>query len=93
MRMAALLLVVALTLHSEPAAAQSATNDAAPIDGFPLPLDVSPPADTEKPRFFVPPPLTAPPGGCAAAFDCRVQVIGAIQRNGAIVLNATALKW
>ena len=61
--------------------------------GFPLPLDPAPPADTGKPRLFVPPAEAAPPTGCAAAFDCRVRVIGAIQHNGAVEFNARILKW
>ena len=73
--------------------AQSAAIDAAPVDGFPAPLDLPAPADTAKPRFFVLPPVTPPPEGCAAAFDCRVRVIGAIQHDGAVELNTTILKW
>ena len=75
------------------AAAQSAAPGTIAIEGFPLPLDLPPPADTGKPRFFVPPPASPPPGGCAVAFDCRVRVIGTVQRNGAVELNATMLKW
>ena len=70
----------------------SAVAGDAAVAGFPLPLDLSPPADTGKPRLFVPPP--APPqAGCAAAFDCRLRVIGAMRRNGAVELNASILKW
>jgi len=61
--------------------------------GFPLPLDPAPPADTGKPHLFVPLPDAAPPTGCAAAFDCGIRVIGAIQHNGAVEFNARILKW
>jgi hypothetical protein len=55
-------------------------------------LELPPPADTDKPHLFGL-PLLPPPMGCAAAFDCRVRVVGTVQHNGAVVLNATAFKW
>jgi hypothetical protein len=76
-----------------PATAQAVSDNVAAVEGFPLPLGLPPPADTGKPSLFVPPPLTSPPAGCAAAFDCRVRVIGAIQRNGAVVLDTSVLRW
>jgi hypothetical protein len=91
MRWIAAILTVMLALSGGPASAQQVQ----PITegaGFPLPIDPSPPADTGKPRLFVPPP--APPAaGCAVAFDCRLKVIGEIRRNGAVELNASILKW
>jgi hypothetical protein len=31
--------------------------------------------------------------GCAPAPSCRVRLLGAVERNGAVTLEATALKW
>jgi len=87
--MIAVLGCAVLALSAGAAAADPAAGGA----GFPLPLDPAPPADTGKPRLFVPPADAAPPTGCAAAFDCRVRVVGAIQHNGAVELNASVLKW
>jgi len=96
--MAAVIAVIGSVLGGGTAPAQPATSDPAARDmvaaeGFPLPLDLPPAAETGKPRFFVAPPVTPPASGCAASFDCRVRVIGAIERNGAVELNATAFKW
>jgi hypothetical protein len=76
-------------LAGSPAVAQQAQ----PSAGFPLELGVPPPADTGKPRFFAPPVELSPPPGCAAALDCRLRVIGAVQHNGAVELNAALFKW
>jgi hypothetical protein len=91
-RMAAAIVVAVLAAGSVPATAQSAASEMT-AEEFLLPLGLSSPADTGKPRFFVLPPVMPPPSGCAASFDCRVRVIGAIQYNGAVELNATMLKW
>ena len=82
-----------LTAQGMPAAAQAVSDNIAAAEGFPLPLGLPSPADTGKPSLFVPPPLPPPPTGCAAAFDCRIRVIGAIQRDGAVELNTSILKW
>jgi hypothetical protein len=82
----------ALGLCGGPATAQSSSNPATTTDGFPLPLN-PPPFTTGTPQFYVHPQVTPPPEGCAAAFDCRVQLLGAIQHNGAVELNAAILKW
>lgn len=87
------MIVATLALWAGPAAAQTAPHETATIQGSTLWLDLTPPANTGKPRLFVPPPVVPPPSGCAAALDCRVRIIGAVQRNGAIELNATAFKW
>ena len=84
---------VVFALGAGVATAQPPARETAAGTGFPLPLDPAPPADTGKPRLFVPPADAAPPTGCAAAFDCRVRVVGAIQHNGAVELNASVLKW
>lgn len=76
-----------------PAVAQAVSDNVAAVEGFPLPLGLPSPADTGKPSLFVPPPVMPPPAGCAAAFACRVRVIGAIQRNGAVELDTSVLKW
>jgi hypothetical protein len=96
--MAVVIAVTGLVLGGDAALAQPATSDPGARDmvaanGFPLPLDLPPAADTGKPHFFVAPSVMPPPSGCAVSFDCRVRVIGAIERNGAVELNATALKW
>jgi hypothetical protein len=85
--------LMGLVLAAGVAMAQPASSDMVAADGFPLPLNLPPPADVGKPRFFVTPTVAPPPSGCAASFDCRVRVIGEIQRNGAVELNATALRW
>jgi hypothetical protein len=96
--MAAVTAVIGLMLTGGAALAQSAASDPGArdmvaADGFPLPLNLPPPVETGKSRFFVTPPVTPPLSGCVVSFDCRVRVIGAIERNGAVEINATALKW
>ena len=85
--------MLTLAAQRTPAMAQVVSDNVAAAEGFPLPLGLPAPADAGKPGLFVPPPMTPPPAGCAAAFDCRVRVIGAIQRNGAVELNTSVLKW
>jgi hypothetical protein len=91
MRMTAMVAVAGLALCGGQAMAQQAANGVAG-EGFPLFLDPTPPADTGKPRFFAP-SLPPPSPYCAAAFDCRLRVIGTVQHNGAVELNGTLLKW
>ena len=88
--MAAILTVMMLVLGVGLAMAQ--TPPSAAVPELVPPLDPSPPADTGKPRFYAP-PSASPAQNCAAAFDCRVRAIGAIQHDGAVELNATVLKW
>jgi hypothetical protein len=90
--MAAIGCFAALALCGGPATAQSSSSTATTAGGFPLPLNPPLPS-TGTPQFYVRPPIIPPPAGCAAAFDCRVQVLGAIQHNGAVELNAAILKW
>jgi hypothetical protein len=71
------------------AAQQAAQPSAAPA----LQLDLPAPADTGKPRAFNPHLDPAPPPGCAVALNCRLRVIGEVQHNGAVELNATLFKW
>jgi hypothetical protein len=92
-RSADVMVLMELMLRAGVAMAQPAPSDMVAADGFPLPFNLPPPADTGKPRFFVSPPEAPPPSGCSASLDCRVRVIGEIQRNGAVELNATALRW
>jgi hypothetical protein len=70
-----------------------AAQQAAPPVQLTLPLDLTPPADTGKPRAFAPSLDTAPAPGCEAVLDCRLRVIGAVRRDGAVELNATLFKW
>lgn len=67
--------------------------ESAAVDPFPLPLDRVPAAEAGKSRPFAVMPAPPPPSGCAAALDCRLRLIGAIERNGAVELNATLFKW
>jgi len=60
--------------------------------GAVLDLGLPPPTDTGKARFYAPPLDPAPPG-CAAVFDCRLRVFGAVRHNGAVGLNAALLRW
>jgi len=86
------MIVAALVACGGYATAQTVTPTAPGAGASPLSLELPPPADTGKPRLFEL-PLLSPPTGCAAAFDCRVRVIGTVEHNGAVMLNATALKW
>jgi hypothetical protein len=70
-----------------------AAQQAAPASQSTLSLEQPPPADTGKPRAFAPSLDTAPAPGCEAVLDCRLRVIGAVQRDGAVELNATLFKW
>jgi hypothetical protein len=72
-------------------AAPTLAQQAGPTGRFPLPLDPLRPADTGKPRILTPaPPLDT--AGCAP-LDCRLRVIGTVQHNGAVELNAVAFRW
>ncbi len=54
-----------------------------------------PPADTGKPRLFIPPPL--PPQEellpCPGGLSCRLHLLGEIRKDGAIELEATTFTW
>jgi hypothetical protein len=71
----------------------AAAQQASPASQSGLPLDLTPPADTGKPRAFAPSLDTAPAPGCEAVLDCRLRVIGAVRHDGAVELNATLFKW
>jgi len=88
-----MLAVVILIAVAAPAMAQSVSDRVTAAEGFPLPLGLPAPADTGKPRIFAPPPIAAPDASCAAVLDCRLRVIGAVQRDGAVELNTSVLKW
>jgi hypothetical protein len=51
-----------------------------------------PPADTGKPRLFIPPPLP-PQSKCPPALSCRLQLLGEVRKNGAVELRATVSTW
>jgi hypothetical protein len=70
-----------------------AAQQASPASQSGLPLDLTSPADTGKPRAFAPSLDTAPAPGCEALLDCRLRVIGAVRHDGAVELNATLFKW
>ena len=90
---AAALIALATLVGAAPALAQSATHEPAPNAGFPLPIDPGLAAEAGKPRPFLMAPVAPPAAGCAAALDCRLRVIGAVQHNGAVELNTAVLKW
>jgi hypothetical protein len=92
-RAAALMALTALA-GAEPVLAQSAGREAASAAGLPLPMELPGFApDAGKSRPFVIAPAPPPAAGCAGALDCRLRVIGAVQHNGAVELNAAVLKW
>jgi hypothetical protein len=86
------LTAAAVVLWVLPAAAQHAGQAAPALGDQPLVLDLAPPADTGKPRYFAPHDLPPSPG-CAAVLDCRLKVIGALQHNGAVEVNGALFKW
>lgn len=83
----------ALAMGDASALGQLATREPVAAEGFPLPIGSTLAAEAGKPRPFVLAPVAPPAMGCAAAFDCRLRVVGAVQRNGAVELNAAVLKW
>jgi|SRR5215469_11389282 len=91
--MALAALAPASLLCAAPALAQSAAHEPAATTGFPLSIDPGLAAEAGKPRPFVVAPAPPLATGCAAALDCRLRVIGAVQHNGAVELNAAVLKW
>jgi hypothetical protein len=95
MRMTAMLwglAAAALALWALPTAAQQATPPAPSLANQPLVLDLPPPADSGKPRYFAPRDLPPSPS-CTAVLDCRFKVIGTLQHNGAVELNGAFFKW
>jgi hypothetical protein len=85
-------LLLAAASGSYPAAAQQ-----------PLPPDTGPlslqPRSAEAGKPLVPGLYSSGesgPGdrtGCAAALGCRVQLLGAIEKNGAVMLRGKAFTW
>jgi hypothetical protein len=86
------MIVAALAARGGYATAQTVSPTTPVAGASPLSLELPPPADTGKPHLFAL-PLLSPPTGCAAAFDCRLRVIGTVEHNGAVMHNATAFKW
>jgi hypothetical protein len=88
-------MALAVLAGSTPALAQSAAREPAgsPPAGFPLSIDPGLAAEAGKPRPFLIAPVAPPATGCDAALDCRLRVIGAVQHNGAVELNAAVFKW
>lgn len=73
--------------------AQSAAAQQAPDAWVPLPH----PTDTGKPPIFDPQYAAKADNdqrlGCAPEPQCRFQLLGVIQNNGAVELRATAFSW
>jgi len=83
-------LVVALGVSAAAAGQPNAGVDlfAPGADGLP------PPAETGKPRLFVPPPArpqAAP--DCVPVLPCDTRLIGRLRRNGAVEIRVPALRW
>jgi hypothetical protein len=84
--------LVAAVLFGLPAAAQQP----APSGSGPLLLTLPPyPPETGEP--VIGDPQFAPKGeraqSCEPAWTCRVQLFGAIQKNGGVGLKGTAFTW
>jgi hypothetical protein len=90
---AAALMALAVMVVATPALAQSTGSEPPAPAGFPLPIEPGLAAEAGKPQPFSTAPAAPPATGCAAALDCRLRVIGAVQHNGAVELNAAVLKW
>lgn len=65
-----------------------------PERGLPLP------ADTGKPNLFDFSPEAAAPavsrgdsGGCPPALPCGTRLLGAVRKNGAVLLEVPAMRW
>jgi hypothetical protein len=86
------LAVMALTLWAPSAGAQQSAQPASTSGNQPLVLDLPPPADSGKPRFFAPRDMPPPPD-CMAVLDCRLKIIGSVQHNGAVEFNGALFKW
>lgn len=74
-------------------AVTSAAAQQAPSEWTALPH----PTDTGKPPIFDPQFARKADedmaSGCAASSQCRFRLLGVIQNNGAVELQATAFKW
>lgn len=81
------LLGAALLLAPVAAAAQQTPNPQLPL----------PPVETGKPMVFdLPDRVLAPEPpapGCTDPLPCRLRVVGAVRRGGAVELKATAFSW
>lgn len=86
-------MALAVLIASTPALAQSTGREPAASAGFPLPIEPGLAAEAGKPQPFLIAPVAPSATGCAAALDCRLRVLGAVQHNGAVELNAAVLKW
>ena len=84
---------LAFAAATMPAAAQQATPSLGPISLSPLPR----PAETGKPLIFDPQAAAKADrdqtAGCAPGWSCRVRLLGAIKKNGAVELRGTAFTW
>ncbi len=89
-RLPAALVVLAALAGARPADAQQAMPDAGPRALYLLPR----PAETGKPlvsdRYVL---ATGARGGCELLLSCRVQLLGVIEKNGAVMLRGTAFSW
>ncbi len=86
-------LFAALACASPGAAQQAPISDCADQRCLWLPR----PADTGKPIVFDAPARAIADGTkpipCGLALACRLEVIGKLERNGAVELRATAFTW
>lgn len=89
MRLCALAAVVVAALTAvTPATAQQALKEWTALPH---------PTDTGKPPIYDPQIVRKADqdqqSGCAAGLQCRFRLLGVIQNNGAVELQATAFKW
>jgi hypothetical protein len=65
------------------------------VDLWNPPTGLMPPKDSGKPTIFVPPSSRAPGGAeaCTPPLPCGAQLLGTVQRNGAVELRVPALRW
>ena len=65
------------------------------VDLWNPPTGLLAPKDSGKPTIFVPPSSRAPGGAeaCTPPLPCGAQLLGTVQRNGAVELRVPALRW
>jgi hypothetical protein len=93
---AAAAFVAAIAAVAPAGAQQSASALALPTGQTLLPLPPHP-AETGKPVIFDPQFAAKADddqrSGCSPGLSCRVQLLGVIQKNGAVVLRTTFFRW
>jgi hypothetical protein len=85
----AILLMLAVTAPAQ------ADQPSSVVDWWNPPTGLMPPKDSGKPTIFVPPSSRAPgrTEACTPPLPCGAQLLGTVQRNGAVELRVPALRW